>query len=308
MKIGFAGLGRMGSPMAARLAAGGHTVVAYDIAVRCDHPVVDTLQHNLIKLVRTPADLAAADISISMLPHAESTSTVLFGSDGIIPAAAEGHIHVVMGTIGPSTVIEFARRAATTGVAIVDSPVSGSVKLAETGQLTGMVGADPETFERVQPMLALMTSTQLHVGAVGSGSAVKVALNTALAALNQAIAEALLIAEAGGVRPADFYRVLQASAVGAPYVDYKREHFLDAAHSGVAFTLELLSKDVTLALDLAAEHHLNLPQARSIATILGQALEAELGHRDIAAVLELLRLTTSRLQAATGTSTIRLGT
>ena len=140
-----------------------------------------------------------------MLPNAAITDTVLFGTDGIIPAAREGHTHVVMETVGPSAAVDIAQRASTQGVSIADSPVSGSVSLAETAQLTAIVGADTTTFQRLQPILALITAKQFHVSAIGAGSAAKLAVNTVLAALNQAIAEAIMLAHAGGVIPADFY-------------------------------------------------------------------------------------------------------
>ena len=134
-----------------------------------------------------------------------------------------------------------------------------------------------------------MTAKQFHVGAIGAGSAAKVAVNTVVAALNQAIAEAIVLAHTGGVEPADFYEVLASSAVAAPYVDYKRDNFLDPEGSEVAFTLSLLNKDVTLGLTLADEHNLNLPQAHTVGRILDHAVKSGLGQRDMAAVLELLR-------------------
>lgn len=291
MKIGFAGLGRMGTPMAAHLAAAGHSIIGYDIALTDARPLPEPLRTNHIGLAACPADLGAADITISMLPNAAITDTVLFGPDGIIAAAQEGHIHVVMGTVGPAAVADFAQRAATTGVSMADSTVSGSVSLAETGQLTAIVGADTDTFQRLQPVLALMTAKQFHVGEAGAGSAAKLAVNSVLAALNQGIAEAIVLAQAGGVRPADLYDVLESRAVAAPYVTYKRDNFLDPEDSDVAFTLALLNKDVTLGLSLAAQHNLQLPQARTVADVLAEATKAGLGQHDMAAVIELLRTT-----------------
>lgn len=289
MKIGFAGLGRMGTPMAARLAGGGHSVVAYDIALSADEPLPEPLRTNHIQLATRPAELGAADISISILPDAAITDTVLFGPDGIIPAAHARHIHVVMATVGPSAMTDFAHHAATAGVSVVDSPVSGSVSLAETGQLTAMVGADTPTFERLQPVLALMSAKQFHVGEVGAGSAAKLAVNSVLAALNHAIAEAIVLAHAGGVEPTDFYDVLASSAVAAPYVDYKRHHFLAPDRTDVAFTLALLNKDIALGLALADDHNLDLPQAHTIAAVLDRAVKSGRGQHDMAAVLDLVR-------------------
>jgi hypothetical protein len=138
-------------------------------------------------------------------------------------------------------------------------------------------------------LLAAMTRAQFHTGPVGSGSAAKLAVNLALASLNQAVAEALVVATADGLDPAVFYEVLEASAVAAPYVSYKREAFLSPETAGVAFPVSLLQKDVGLGLDLAREHNVDLPVAATVARLLEQAREAGLADRDMAEVLRLLQ-------------------
>lgn len=288
MKIGFAGLGRMGVPMAAHLLTAGHTVVAYDLYLTGPDSLPETLRHNDVQIANSPAQLGHADISISMLPNAAITDTVLFGDSGIASGAAPGHVHVVMGTVGPSAVVDFERAAKPSGVQLADAPVSGSVSLAETGQLAAMVGADKELFNQLRPILAAMTAKQFHVGSVGAGSAAKLAVNAVLAALNEAVAEALVMGQAGGVRPEKLYDVLESSAVAAPYVSYKRNNFLDPDGTAVAFALALLHKDVSLGLAMAKEHKLELPQATTVGRVLDRALESGLGQHDMAAVLTLL--------------------
>jgi 3-hydroxyisobutyrate dehydrogenase-like beta-hydroxyacid dehydrogenase len=152
-----------------------------------------------------------------------------------------------------------------------------------------MVGAEPEVFAAVRPLLAVMTRAQFHTGSVGSGSAAKLAVNLALASLNQAVAEALVVARADGLDPEVFYDVLQASAVAAPYVSYKRETFLRPESVDVAFPVSLLHKDVGLGLELAREHHLDLPVATTVGRVLEDARRAGLADRDMAEVLRLLR-------------------
>ncbi|MFC9790358.1 NAD(P)-dependent oxidoreductase [Rhodococcus sp. NPDC127528] len=288
MLIGFAGVGRMGAPMARRLLDAGHTVVAYDLYLSSD-TLPECLRDVDITVAATPAELGATEISLSMLPDATATEAVLFGTDGLVDRADPGHVHVVMGTVGPSAVRDLARRAATHAVVVADAPVSGSVSLAESGQITTMVGTDTEHFEQLRPLLAAMTRAQFHTGPVGSGSVAKLAVNSVLASLNQGIAEALVLAEADGLEPAALYEVLSASAVAAPYVAYKREHFLDPTGTEVAFPLSLLHKDVGLGLALAREHDLHLPQATAVALSLDRALDSGMGAKDMAAVLELVR-------------------
>jgi NAD-binding of NADP-dependent 3-hydroxyisobutyrate dehydrogenase/Domain of unknown function (DUF4440)/NAD binding domain of 6-phosphogluconate dehydrogenase len=190
--------------------------------------------------------------------------------------------------VGPAAVRALADKAQAAGVALADAPVSGSVSLAEAGTITTMVGAEPDVFTLIRPLLAAMTRAQFHTGPVGSGSAAKLAVNLALASLNQAVAEALVVATADGLDPAVFYEVLEASAVAAPYVSYKREAFLSPETAGVAFPVSLLQKDVGLGLELAREHDVDLPVAATVGRLLEEAREAGLADRDMAEVLRLL--------------------
>jgi 3-hydroxyisobutyrate dehydrogenase-like beta-hydroxyacid dehydrogenase len=288
MKVGFAGLGRMGRPMARHLAVAGHQVVAYDPAVPAGSVPVG-LEGLGIEVTDDVARLAQTEVSVSMLPDAAATESLLLGERGLLASCAPSHVHVVMGTIGSAAVRALAAKARATGVALVDAPVSGSVSLAEAGTITAMVGAEPDVFAAVRPVLAAMTRAQFHTGPVGSGSAAKLATNLVLASLNQALAEGLLVAAADGLDPAAFYDVLESSAVAAPYVSYKRESFLSPETADVAFPISLLQKDVGLGLELAREHHLDLPVAITVGRVLEEAREGGLADRDMAEVLRLLR-------------------
>lgn len=285
MQVGFAGLGRMGRPMARHLAAAGHRVIGHDPAVGTAGEPEDAG----IEMTDDPARLATAEVSVSMLPDGAATERLLLGERGLLAHAAPSHVHVVMGTVGPTAVRALAVEARAAGVALADAPVSGSVSMAEAGTITTMVGAEQEVFASVRPALAAMTRAQFHTGPVGSGSAAKLALNLALASLNQAVAEALLVATADGLDPSVFYDVLESSAMAAPYVSYKRETYLSPESAGVAFPLSLLRKDVGLGLELAREHGLDLPVATTVGGVLEQAREAGLADRDMAEVLGLLR-------------------
>jgi 3-hydroxyisobutyrate dehydrogenase-like beta-hydroxyacid dehydrogenase len=294
-EVGFAGLGRMGGPMARHLVAAGHGVVGLDPGLSSAGRA--ELASAGVQVGDDVAALAAAPVSISMLPDAETTRQLLLGDDagagGLLAAAGPGHVHVVMGTVGPAAVRDLADAAAGHGVLLADAPVSGSVALAESRGLTAMVGAAPEVFAAVRPVLAAMTRAQIHTGPVGSGSTAKLAVNLVLGALNQAVAEALQVAGADGVDPEVFYDLLEASAVAAPFVGYKRAAFLDPASAGVAFPLSLLRKDVGLGLDLADQHDLELPLARTVGRLLELAPGHGLDDRDMAEVATLLRLAPS---------------
>jgi 3-hydroxyisobutyrate dehydrogenase-like beta-hydroxyacid dehydrogenase len=288
MQVGFAGLGRMGRPMARHLADAGHHVVAYDPAVGADAPPAE-LAGTGVEVTDDVARIARTDVSVSMLPDAAATESLLLGERGVLHECGPSHVHVVMGTVGPAAVRAFAEKARAAGATVADAPVSGSVTLAEAGTITTMVGAEPDVFAALRPLLAAMTRAQYHTGPVGSGSAAKLALNLVVASLNQAVAEALLVATADGLDPAVFYDVLESSAVAAPYVSYKREAFLHPEAAGVAFPVSLLLKDVRLGLELAQEHSLDLPVATTVGRFLDEARGAGLADRDMAEVLHHLR-------------------
>ncbi|CCG03399.1 NAD(P)-dependent oxidoreductase [Blastococcus saxobsidens] len=288
MEVGFAGLGRMGRPMVRHLALAGHRVVGYDPAVPAG-AVPQELEVDGVEVVGDSTRLAGTEVSVSMLPDAAATEALLVGDRGFLAHCGPSHVHVVMGTVGAAAVRALAEKTRAAGVVLVDAPVSGSVSMAETATITAMVGADPAVFATVRPLLAAMTRAQFHTGPVGSGSAAKLAVNLALASLNQAVAEALVVAKADGLDSDVFYDVLQESAVAAPYVSYKRETFLRPESVDVAFPISLLQKDVGLGLELAREHNLNLPVAATVGHVLEDARRAGLAERDMAEVLLLLR-------------------
>lgn len=287
MHVGFAGIGRMGRPMARHLANAGHRVVGYDPAIPAD-AVPEELRLPGVELTDDPTRLAETEISVSMLPDAAATERLLFGTHGLLAHCKPSHVHVVMGTVGAAAVRALAGKAHAAGVQFADAPVSGSVSMAEAATLTAMVGAEPEIFAAVRPVLAAMTRAQFHTGPVGSGSAAKLAVNLTLASLNQAVAEALVVATADGLDPEVFYDVLEASAVAAPYVSYKRETFLRPDSAGVAFPISLLHKDVGLGLELAHQHRLELPVATTVGRVLDDARGSGLSDLDMAEVLRLL--------------------
>ncbi|MGV9822613.1 NAD(P)-dependent oxidoreductase [Nocardia xishanensis] len=275
MLIGFAGLGRMGRPMASHLARAGHTVLAYD-------PMVESAPERVV-LTDSVDALAAAPLSISMLPDGESTHTMVV--DGLCNAAT-GHLHIVMGTVGPDVVRELARLPR---LEVIDAPVSGSVSMAETASITTMIGATREQYERVRPVLAAMTAAQFHAGRVGAGSVAKLAVNAVLAGLSQAVAEGLLLAEAGQLDLATFYDILRNSAAGAPYVGYKQQAYLAPEATAIAAPVSLIRKDLGLALELAHRHRLTLPGSEAALTVLDDAMAGGLGQADMAEVLTALR-------------------
>ncbi|HXG40792.1 MAG TPA: NAD-binding protein, partial [Candidatus Limnocylindrales bacterium] len=172
---------------------------------------------------------------------------------------------------------------------ILDSPVSGSVPTAEAGQLTLMVGGEAHDLERARPVLDAFSARIFHLGPLGAGATIKLAVNTVVMALNAALAEALVLAERAGVPRERAYEVFAASVVGAPFVQYKKAAFLDPASVPPAFSLELAQKDLRLALQLAREVGAPMPGAETNLAVL-QAAAATIGaERDFSEVATYLR-------------------
>ncbi|HEY8632901.1 MAG TPA: NAD(P)-dependent oxidoreductase, partial [Candidatus Limnocylindrales bacterium] len=185
--------------------------------------------------------------------------------------------------------LEAAVRA--TGAGLLDSPVSGSVSLAETGKLTLMVGGTAEDLERARPALEPLAATIFHLGPLGSGAAMKLAVNAIVFGLSNAVAEGLVLAERAGIDRSVAYDVIAAGAAGAPLVGYKRAAFVDPDATPVAFSLDLAAKDLRLIRDLASELDVPLRQASTNLDLIEATAAAIGGDRDFSAVASHLRAT-----------------
>ncbi len=285
--VGVLGIGRMGGSMARALAKAGFEVVCWNRTPAA----AETLARELAgRAVARPADVAAAaDVCVSMLADGPAVEAVFGGPDGLIAGARSGNVLVDCSTVPPSTIRGLEAAARTAGAGILDAPVSGSVALAQGGGLTIMAGGEVHDLERARPVLDALAKTVFHMGPLGSGAAMKLAVNAVIFGLNEALAEGLVLAEAAGVDRSLAYDVLAASAVGAPFVGYKRAAFLDPAGTPVAFALDLAAKDLRLIAALAAETGVPMPQAATNLEVVVAAAGARGGHRDFATVADHLR-------------------
>ena len=292
-KVAIVGTGRMGSAMARALVGAGYDVVLQNrTRDRCD-PLAAMLG---CRVVDTPAEAAAAsDVTITMLANDEAVTEVYAGPAGLVEGSHAGGVLVDMSTVMPGTLqaVEPAVRA--TGSGLLDAPVSGSVSLAETGALTLMVGGTDDDLERARPVLESLSKAIFHLGPLGSGAAMKLAVNVVIFGLNGALAEGLALAEAAGIDRAVAYDVIAAGAAGAPYVGYKRAQFVDPESAPVAFSLGLTEKDLRLITDTAASLGQPLPQTAVNLELVRAAASSAGAEQDFAAVAAELR---SRRSAA----------
>lgn len=286
--VGIIGLGHMGLPMAGRLAGAGFQPMVWNRTASKAAPLVAAGARQ----ATSPQELAAAcDVVITMLADASAVQSLLAGSSGVLAACRAGGLVIEMSTIGPTAARALAQEAASYGVGFLDAPVSGSVALAEQGGLTVLAGGSAEAFEQARPVLEAMSRVQLHLGPSGSGAAMKLAVNIVIATTNQAIAEALTLAELCGIDRAAAYDTLSTSAVASPFVSYKREAFLDPGAGPVAFTTALMRKDLDLAKSVAGD--LELPVTEAARSFLTETCAAGFSDADFASVAQALRRRTS---------------
>ena len=195
--VGVLGIGRMGGSMARALAAAGFEVVCWNRTPAAAEALAAELGG---RAVSRPADVAsAADVCVTMLADGEAVEAVFRGPDGLLAGSRPDNVLLDSSTVAPSTIrgLEAETRAA--GAGLLDAPVSGSVALARSGDLTIMVGGDAADLERARPVIDAMARTVFHMGPLGSGAAMKLAVNAVIFGLNEALAEGLVLAEATGI-------------------------------------------------------------------------------------------------------------
>ncbi|MDF2733706.1 MAG: 6-phosphogluconate dehydrogenase, NAD-binding protein [Chloroflexota bacterium] len=288
--VGLLGTGRMGSAMGRALAGAGFEVVTWN---RTPGPASELADVVGGRSVARPRDVAAAaDVCISMLADGAAVVAVYTGPDGVLEGARPGNVLCDASTVPPSTLRQFEVTARAAGAGLLDTPVSGSVGLAESGKLTIMVGGSDDDLAVARPVLEVLAGTVFHMGPLGSGAAMKLAVNTLIFGLNQALAEGLTLATAAGIPVAAAYDVLTASAAGAPFVAYKRAAFLEPATAPVAFSLDLAAKDLRLITALAASVGVEMPGAATDLEVIEATAAAIGGDHDMAAVISQLRRST----------------
>lgn len=280
--IGWIGLGHMGVPMVRNLVRAGHAVTVYNRtrakAADLGLPVADS-----------PAALASGvDVVITMVSDDASQEAVLFGKDGLAEGLAPGKIVINMGTISPEASREHARRLGARGVRVLDAPVSGSVKPATDGTLVILVGGEAADFEACRPILDVLGKRAFHFGGHGQGAVAKLAINMILGLTLQALGEAVVLGERGGLDRGTLLDMIAETAVASPIVAMKLPAIRQGAFPA-AFPLKHMAKDFGLALDTAAQVGAELPTTRAAAATFAQAREGGLGDADIMAVLEQLR-------------------
>jgi len=287
MSVAVIGTGRMGGAMVGRLRQAGHHVVVFN---RTRPRAAAVAEATGAELAASAADaVTAADVVLVSLADDAALREAYAADDGIAAGVQPGTVVLETSTVHPNTVRELAPLVEARGGLLLDAPVSGSVPVVERGELTFMVGGDADALDRVRPVLDALAATVFHLGPLGSGAIVKLAVNDVVHGLNQAISEALVLAERSGVARSKVYDVFAASAIAAPFVHYKRAAYENPDTAPVAFALDLVAKDLELIDALASSVDARMPQLATNRRVVAEALAAGLGDRDLSALAELLR-------------------
>jgi len=273
----------MGFPMARNVLRAGFPLIVWNRTTERAIP----LAAEGAQPVPDPASLTAADVVITMLTDGRAARAVLVDS-GLLEQMRPGSVVLEMSTIGPAAVADIAAEATRHDVYLLDAPVSGSVSVAEAAQLFAMVGGDRGAYKRVERVLDAMTKGHMLLGPSGAGAAMKLAVNAMIAVTNESLAETLVLAERFGIERGRAYDVLSAGVLASPFIAYKRGAFLMPETEKVAFTTNLMRKDLSLAEDLACELGVRLPTVAAAANVLDEAQRGGLGEADMASVITVL--------------------
>jgi 3-hydroxyisobutyrate dehydrogenase len=282
-RIGFLGLGIMGSRMAANVARAGFGLTVW---THSPGKAARWASEHGAAVADTPAEVAGeSDIVVSMVVDGAQVASILTGSGGVIEAARPGLLCVDMSTIAPPDTRRIAAALEEVGVAMIDAPVTGSSPRAEDGSLTIMVGGAAEQFARARPLLETMGSLIAHVGEIGQGEMLKL-INNALGAANAAaVAEALLLADAAGIDLDAFVEITSAGSGGSTQLTLKSAAMRAHDFTPLFKTAHML-KDVRLALDEAQSAGVPFPAAAHARDLLTAAMGAGHGELDYASLIE----------------------
>ena len=277
MKIGWIGLGNMGSPMSQRLISAGFPVTVYNRSKAKE----EALKLKGATVASTPRILMEqVDVIIIMVTDDQAIREIFTGDDGLLGTKTNGKIIINMSTVSPGISKEMASLCSQEGNHYLDAPVSGSVKQAEEGQLVIMVGGNETILEKAKPILEHLGKLTLLVGSTGAGNTAKLAINILLAFHAQGLAEAVVFARQNEIKTKDLITLINNSALGNVFTKIKGDAIIQNNYKA-AFALKHIAKD----LRLAKEEGLATPMGETTFKTFQQA-EPVLGEEDIIAIIK----------------------
>lgn len=292
MKIGFIGVGNMGSEMARHLLAAGHTLTAYARGASSR----ERAKALGLGIAATPAEVAAAsEVVFTIVTAGKDVEAVALGTDGLVHGARPGLIHVDMSTISPAITRSISARLGERDIAMLDAPVSGGVAAAKIAALTFFVGGDAAKLEQIRPLLAVLGKSVFHMGASGTGQVTKLANQIAQLANLQGTAEALLFARAQGADAGKVREAVMAGYGSSRMLDVLGKKMVERDFAA-GIVAALHHKDIGVALDIAHESGLPLPVTAQVMQQLNALMGSGYGEQDTSSLLLVLEQMTGLKQ------------
>lgn len=282
-KLGFIGLGIMGTPMAAHLRAAGHTLYVHSRSA----PPQALIDAGAVACASSAEVAHNADIVFTMVPDTPDVEKVLFGNDGVSGGLSKGKVVIDMSSIDPMATKEFAKKINALGCDYLDAPVSGGEVGARAATLTIMVGGPQSAFDRVKPLFELMGKNITLIGGNGDGQTCKVA-NQIIVALNiAAVGEALVFASKAGADPAKVRQALMGGFASSKILEVHGERMIKRTFNP-GFRIVLHQKDLNLALQSARTLGVALPQTAGAAQLMNACAALGHGQSDHSALVQAL--------------------
>jgi 3-hydroxyisobutyrate dehydrogenase len=285
LKIGIAGTGRMGAAIAQRLLSLGHEVTVWNRTAEKTRPLAAAGA----KVAATPAQLAAAsEIVITILTDAAAIAAAYHAAEGLLSAKVSGKLFIEMSTVRPETERELAGKIRAKSAAMIECPVGGTIGPAKEGKLFGFVGGEAADVARARPLLAQMCRRIEHVGPVGAGASMKLAINLPLLVFWQAFGEALALVRPLGLDAARLVDIFGDTS-GGPTALRNRAAALAAAIQGrdtgpITVDIDAMRKDLRTMVEEARALGTQLPVTAQALECYDQAAGAGLGKRDITGI------------------------
>jgi 3-hydroxyisobutyrate dehydrogenase-like beta-hydroxyacid dehydrogenase len=274
----------MGGQMVARLLTKGHTVTGFNRT----HSKAESLIGKGMRWASSPREVAsAAEITFAMVTDSAALRAIVEGPDGVLNGLGAGKIFVDISTVAPAVSRALAEKVRSKGADMLDAPVSGSVVTLQQGKLSVMVGGRAETFARVKPVLEDIGPKVTHVGDNGLALAMKIALNLQLAVQMMAFSEGVLLAEKSGIMRGTAVDVMVHSAIASPMVEYRGPFVLEAPPEAW-FNVNMMQKDMLLAMDLGRQLDVPLPTTAVSNEFLTAARGMGMAKKDFACVFDVL--------------------
>ncbi|MED3564156.1 NAD(P)-dependent oxidoreductase [Bacillus xiapuensis] len=286
MKLAFIGLGNMGFPMSRNLVNAGYCVYGVNRSKQREYEF-EKAGGLIGKSIKELAN--EMDVIMTCLPLPSDVEDVYLGEEGLISNGKEHLILIDFSTVSPNLNKKIHHEASAKNIEFLDAPISGGTTGAEAGTLSIMVGGEKRTFDQVLPIFNILGGNVYHIGEVGNGSIIKLINQYLVSVHSQAVSEAFVLAEIAGINLDLLTEILSVSYAQSKILERHYTNFISINNFQPGFELGLLHKDVTIVNEMAESYQVDMPLGNKVTELLSEALESDLGKKDMSAMIQLMR-------------------